>query len=126
MAKRRLSTAAGAVRSLAGGDRIPSNAQLEWLRRGLTQPGGKLPLFDPAGRRVSPATVTSCLKAGWAEPWFHNPLKPDWKVCRLTDAGRAVVARATVVQVDFSQRRSPVRRRTEEPAPAIDLAPRRL
>jgi hypothetical protein len=28
---------------------------------------------------------------GWAEPWFANPLKPDWLVCRLTAAGRAVV-----------------------------------
>jgi hypothetical protein len=29
---------------------------------------------------------------GWAEPWFSNPLKPDWLVCKLTDTGRALLA----------------------------------
>jgi hypothetical protein len=28
------------------------------------------------------------MEQGWAEPWFANPLKPDWLVCRLTQAGR--------------------------------------
>lgn len=66
----------------------PSRVQLAWLRRGLEQPGGKLPLFDPAGRRIATRTVTSCIARGWAEPWFDNPLKPDWIVCKLTPAGR--------------------------------------
>lgn len=68
----------------------PSDAQLAWLRRGLDQPGGKLPLFDRIGQKVSEQTVRSCIRSGWAEPWFNNPIKPDWLVCRLTDAGRAV------------------------------------
>ena len=73
----------------AGGGR-PTEAQLKWLQRGCSQPGGKLPLFDEGGQRVSERTVRSCLEHGWAEPWFANPLKPDWQVCRLTPAGRAI------------------------------------
>jgi hypothetical protein len=68
----------------------PTPQQLAWLRRGLDQPGGKLPLFDADGRRVSSRTVKSCVAAGWAEPWFANPIKPDWEVCKLTDDGRQV------------------------------------
>ena len=63
---------------------------LIYLRRGLAQPGGKLPLFDLDGQRVSPRIVRDCLARGLAEPWFPNPLKPDWQVCRLTDSGRRV------------------------------------
>ncbi|MBP2297893.1 hypothetical protein [Azospirillum picis] len=66
----------------------PSGVQAAWLRRGLEQPGGKLPLFDDRGQRVKRPTVEACLRAGWAERWFDNPLKPDWLVCRLTAAGR--------------------------------------
>ena len=64
--------------------------QLLWLQRGLDQAGGKLPLFDDKGRKVSERTVRSCIEHGWAEPWFANPLKPDWLVCKLTDAGRDI------------------------------------
>ncbi len=67
----------------------PSAAQIEWLERGLDQPGGKLPLFDKTGRRINERTIRACIDHGWAEPWFANPLKPDWLVCRLTAAGRA-------------------------------------
>jgi len=70
----------------------PSQAQHTWLSRGLDQPGGKLPLFDTDGQQVSERTVRSCIEKGWAEPWFSNPLKPDWIVCKLTDDGRAAVA----------------------------------
>lgn len=84
--------------------RKPTDQQAAWLRRGLDQPGGKLPLFDDTGRRVKRRTIDSCLKAGWAERWFDNPLKPDWLVCRLTESGRtAVFARSTVIAVDFRQ-----------------------
>jgi len=69
----------------------PSTAQSAWLRRGLTQPGGKLPLFDQTGRRINERTIRSCLDQGWAEPWFENPIKPDWLVCKLTDRGRKAV-----------------------------------
>ncbi|MBO6838643.1 MAG: hypothetical protein JJ878_18845 [Alphaproteobacteria bacterium] len=58
------------------------------MRRGLRQPGGKLPLFDNEGQRISDRTVRSCIEQGWAEPWFNNPLKPDWLVCKLTESGR--------------------------------------
>ncbi|TAN58262.1 MAG: hypothetical protein EPN26_01730 [Rhodospirillales bacterium] len=58
------------------------------MRRGLDQPGGKLPLFDEEGQRYHERTIKSCLERGWAQPWFSNPLKPDWLVCKLTDEGR--------------------------------------
>lgn len=64
--------------------------QRKWLRGGLHQPGGKLPLFDENGQRVSARTVQSCIRNGWAEPWFANPLKPDWLVCKLTHLGRVI------------------------------------
>jgi len=72
---------------------VPTSAQRRWLRRGLKQPGGKLPLFDGDGRRVSRRTVDACIEAGWAEHWFTNPIKPDWQVCKLTKAGRAMLTR---------------------------------
>ncbi len=71
----------------------PTRVQLRYLRRGLDQPGGKLPLFDEAGAAISPRTIRSCIRQGWAEPWFGNPIKPDWLVCRLTAKGRHAVER---------------------------------
>jgi hypothetical protein len=66
--------------------------QLTWLRRGLDQAGGKLPLFDHFGQRYDNRTVRSCIEQGWAEPWFNNPIKPDWLVCRLTAEGRKMAS----------------------------------
>ncbi|MBK1668633.1 hypothetical protein CKO28_11390 [Rhodovibrio sodomensis] len=60
------------------------------MARGLDQPGGKLPLFDADGQAYAPALIRACIRKGWATPWFANPMKPDWLVCRLTEAGRAV------------------------------------
>ena len=67
---------------------LPTLPELLYLRRGLSQAGGKLPLFDLDGQVVDGALVRRCLGRGWATPWFSNPLKPDWLVCKLTDAGR--------------------------------------
>ena len=67
-----------------------TDKQRRWLKRGLGEAGGKLPLFDDKGRKISDRTVKSCIQHGWAEPWFANPLKPDWLVCKLTDAGRVL------------------------------------
>ena len=61
-------------------------AQKRWLKKGLEQPGGKLPLFDENGREIPARTIRACIEAGWAEPWFSNPIKPDWLVCKLTPA----------------------------------------
>jgi len=66
----------------------PNPAQRRYLIRGLKQPGGKLPLFDEEGQHVHPALVRACIAHGWAEPWFGNPLKPDWLICKLTEKGR--------------------------------------
>jgi hypothetical protein len=72
-------------------DGRPNPAQRRYLMRGLTQAGGKLPLFDEHGQHVHPALVRACIAHGWAEPWFGNPMKPDWLVCRLTRRGREMV-----------------------------------
>jgi hypothetical protein len=71
---------------------LPTVPELLYLRRGLVQPGGKLPLFDLDGQAIAREVVRTCLKRGWAEPWFANPLKPDWLVCKLTEAGRRLAA----------------------------------
>jgi hypothetical protein len=70
----------------------PSLPELFYLRRGLAQAGGKLPLFDLDGQTIAPEVVQACLDRGWAEPWFNNPLKPDWQVCKLTAAGRQLAS----------------------------------
>jgi hypothetical protein len=75
------------------GEPRPTPAQRVWLVRALDQPGGKLPLFDEGGQRMSPRTIQSCIDHGWAAPWFTNPTKPDWLVCKLTDRGRSAIAR---------------------------------
>jgi hypothetical protein len=71
--------------------RRPTQAQRRYLERGMTQAGGKLPLFDRNGREVSRKTIESCIAQGWATPWLHNPIKPDWLVCRLTADGYRVL-----------------------------------
>jgi hypothetical protein len=42
---------------------------------------------------MSPRTIQSSIDQGWAQPWFANPTKPDWLVCKLTDHGRAALRR---------------------------------
>ncbi len=69
----------------------PTEAQRRYLERGLAQPGGKLPLFDPDGREVPRRTIEACVAHGWAELWFQNPLKVDWLVCKLTSGGYRVL-----------------------------------
>jgi hypothetical protein len=70
----------------------PSASQMRWLSRGAGQAGGKLPLFDEDGQKIKSQTVRCCIENGWAEPWFSNPIKPDWLVCKLTEAGRSLVS----------------------------------
>ena len=76
----------------------PTLPQRRYLLRGFEQPGGKLPLFDEEGQRISPQTIRSCIKTGWAEPWFTNPIKPDWLVCKLTQAGRQVLRAKIIIR----------------------------
>ena len=70
----------------------PNSAQRRYLVRGLAQPGGKLPLFDEDGQQVHPAVVKACVTHGWAEPWFANPIKADWQICKLTENGRRILS----------------------------------
>ena len=88
----------GQVPSINMGDEIssenqrkPTQPQREWLERGLSEPGGKLPLFDGRGQKISSRTVESCIKHGWAETWFENPIKPDWQVCKITNMGKNIL-----------------------------------
>ena len=68
-----------------------SGAERQYLEMGLKQPGGKLPLFDDFGQEISHQIIRNCVDKGLAEPWFANPLKPDWLVCRLTEMGRGAL-----------------------------------
>ena len=69
----------------------PTEPQRRYLQRGLTEPGGKLPLFDRDGREVPARTIQTCIAHGWAEPWYANPIKPNWLICRLTPKGYAAL-----------------------------------
>jgi len=68
-----------------------SAQEQSYLRMGLNQPGGKLPLFDSNGQEINSRTILACVEKGYAERWFANPLKPEWLVCRLTHSGRNAV-----------------------------------
>lgn len=72
----------------------PTWAQIRYLVRGLNEPGGKLPLFDDEGQEIDLRTIRSCVVRGWAEPWFANPVKPDWLVCKLTPSGYKILGTA--------------------------------
>ena len=41
---------------------VPSPVQRAWLKRGLDQPGGKLPLFDTQGQQIDPRTIQACIE----------------------------------------------------------------
>ena len=69
----------------------PTEAQRRYLERGLTEPGGKLPLFGRDGREVPRKTIEACMAHGWAAPWVANPIQPGWLVCRLTDVGYQIL-----------------------------------
>jgi len=77
-----------AVKTRTSAIKTLSEAERDYLKQGLKQPGGKLPLFDSRGQEIPASLIKSCMKKGLAERWFANPLKPDWLVCRLTDKGR--------------------------------------
>lgn len=77
-----------AVKSRISASHKISQAEKEYLRQGLKQAGGKLPLFDKRGQEIPAVLIQACLKKGYVERWFANPLKPDWLVCRLTEKGR--------------------------------------
>ena len=66
-------------------------AEKAYLSLGLRQPGGKLPIFDQSGQTIPPSIIRKCLEKGMIERWFANPMKPDWLVCRLTEAGRRAI-----------------------------------
>ncbi len=79
------------TRTSQGRSSALSAAQRRYLERGLSEPGGKLPLFDKNGQRIKDQTIKACIKNGWAEHWYRNPIKPDWLVCKLTRSGRSAL-----------------------------------
>jgi hypothetical protein len=95
----------------------PTEPQRRYLERGLSQPGGKLPLFYPDGREVPPRTIQACVAHGWAEPWFSNPVKPDWLVCRLTEKGRKVLGQTEIPASPAGKAAAPKRGRRKPEAP---------
>ena len=70
-----------------------SKMEMAYLKEGLEQPSGKLPLFDKGGQEINTRIVRSCIKKGFAERWFANPLKPEWLVCKLTQQGREAISK---------------------------------
>ena len=44
--------------------------------------------ISAVNKKISQKTIQTCIDQGWARPWFENPIKSDWLVCRLTDRGR--------------------------------------
>ena len=93
----------------------PTEPQRRYLERGLSQPGGKLPLFYPDGREVPPRTIQACVAHGWAEPWFSNPVKPDWLVCRLTEKGRKALGETEIPAAPAGKAAGPPKRRRSKP-----------
>jgi len=81
-----------ATASIKQSARLLDKNERNYLAMGGTQPGGKLPLFDEDGQEIKAQIIKSCIEKGFAEPWFANPMKPDWLVCRLTEAGRQIIA----------------------------------
>ena len=77
-----------AVKTRTSVQKTLSEAERNYLKQGLKQPGGKLPLFDGRGQEIPTGLIQGCLKKGYAERWFANPLKPDWLICRITEKGR--------------------------------------
>lgn len=81
-----------AIKTRVSASKTLSEAERNYLKQGLRQPGGKLPLFDGRGQEISAGLIKTCIKKGFAERWFANPLKPDWLVCRLTEKGRQALS----------------------------------
>ncbi|WP_419904214.1 hypothetical protein [Kiloniella sp.] len=79
----------------------PNAKQLSWLKRGLDQAGGKLPLFDEFGQHYDSKLIKACIDHGWAELWFNNVLKPDWQVCKLTEKGKQECSSQPLLDFDL-------------------------
>ncbi len=71
----------------------PTPPQLAWLVRGASQPGGKLPLFDEGGQRISPRTIRACIGPGLGRALVREPPEAGL-ACLQADAGRPRGGRA--------------------------------
>jgi len=59
-----------------------------WLRGGGAREDGRLALFDQFGEPIDKKIVKTAIASGFAEPWFTNPMRPQWTICRLTRKGQ--------------------------------------
>ena len=73
--------------------RIFDTDMRQWLRGGEDRNDGRLALFDQFGEPIDKKVVKSAIASGLAEPWFANPMRPQWTVCRLTKKGQDFLSR---------------------------------
>ena len=73
--------------------RIFERDMREWLRGGQARDDGRLALFDQFGEPIDRKVVKTAIASGFAEPWFANPMRPQWTVCRLTAKGHEFLSR---------------------------------
>ena len=69
-----------------------SISEHSYLSTGLEHREGRLPLFDSHGQEVKLSVIRSCEAKGLIEGWFANPMRPNWRVYRLTEKGRRIAA----------------------------------
>ena len=77
---------------------VPTMAELLYLRRGLTQAGGKLPLFDLDGQEIDVAIVKKCLTTGWAQPLVQE--SAETRLAGLQAYGTRAAGRVRAVTLD--------------------------
>ena len=68
----------------------PTAVQRAYLRRGLDQPGGKLPLFDRNGQRYPERTIRACIELAGLQADRRGPRIGGRPATRLTGAERRV------------------------------------
>ena len=55
----------------------PTAVQQAWLKQGLGEPGGKLPMFDRRGQAHNRRTIQNCIAQGRAEPSIEYLIELD-------------------------------------------------
>lgn len=74
----------------------------EWLA-GAYSLEDKLPIFDEDGRRIEASIIQACERRGWVEFLALHVLAPQWRIYRLTEAGRPIAMQCRAL---FAERRA--------------------